>query len=193
MSFTAQRFIQEFVESGITHVVWLPSSELHFLYPDLAHAGITLIPVCRDAEAIAIAAGLIWGGQKPLVMIQNTGFFDAADAFRGFALQLRLPLAMLIGYRGGRRYGPMRDSAARLLEPTLKTWGVAYHVLDDDHDAPRIRAGLEEARTHSRPVAFLVRHSPGLMETYVGGFFRTLANMFSPQAGKTSFEGRYRD
>lgn len=50
---TANRVIQELKKCGITHVVWLPDSETRFMYETLAaDPQITLIPVCREGEAL---------------------------------------------------------------------------------------------------------------------------------------------
>ena len=40
------------------------------------------------------------GGKKPVVLIQNTGMMESGDSIRGLALDINLPLVMLIGYRG---------------------------------------------------------------------------------------------
>src|SRR5262249_45004332 len=55
--------------------------------------------VCREGEAIAVAAGLYLGGKRPVVMIQCTGLFDAGDSLRNFVHDLKLPLFFLIGVR----------------------------------------------------------------------------------------------
>ena len=35
-----------------------------------------IIPVCREGEAMAVAAGLWVGGAKPVILIQNTGLLN---------------------------------------------------------------------------------------------------------------------
>ena len=50
---------------GITHVVWIPDTELGAWEPALASVeGLKLLRVCREGEAFALAAGLHLGGQK---------------------------------------------------------------------------------------------------------------------------------
>ena len=61
-------------QMNISHVVWLPDSELGTWEEALLRAPfLKLIRVCREGEAWAIAAGLKMGGQNPLVIIQCTG------------------------------------------------------------------------------------------------------------------------
>ena len=103
-----------------------------------------------------MAAGLWVGGKKPVVMIQNTGLFESGDSVRGLALDISIPLVMIVGYRGWTRHGPVRDSAARYTEPILNAWGISYHLLEVDADAERITTAFEEARATERPVVCLL-------------------------------------
>ena len=70
--------ISELKKNGITHVVWLPDSETNFMYDQLlAEPTLELVPVSREGETMAIAAGLWVGGKKPVALIQNTGIFES--------------------------------------------------------------------------------------------------------------------
>src|SRR5262249_1969891 len=69
----------ELARCGVTHIVWLPDSETGFLYKAILESPITLVPVCREGESMAIAAGLIMGGKRPVILIQSTGFFESGD------------------------------------------------------------------------------------------------------------------
>jgi len=117
---------------------------------------LTLVPICREGEAIAIAAGLMLGGREPVVLHQSTGFFESGDSVRGLALDLQLPLLLLIGYRGWRRDAPMTDSAAIFIEPILDTWGIKHYLVETDEDVERISIAYKEAHETNRPVAILI-------------------------------------
>ena len=147
----------EFKKNGVTHVVWLPDSETNWLYLLMdADPDLDLIPVGREGETFAIAAGLTIGGKKPVILIQNTGMMESGDSIRGIALDLGLPMVMIIGYRGWTRHGPTPDSAARFTEPILRAWGINYYLIENDADASRISLAFDEAEKNSRPVAVLV-------------------------------------
>jgi len=120
---------------GITHVVWVPDSEMGGLEGHLDPA-IHLVRACREGEAIAIAAGLILGGARPAVVIQCTGFFEAGDAFRNVAKDLQLPLFLIIGHRSRTAFlqGRSKDSAAKHLEAVLRAWELEHAVLEPDGD-----------------------------------------------------------
>ena len=149
--------IAELKKNNISHVVWLPDSETNFMYQLLTNEPtLDLVPVCREGETMAIAAGLWVGGKRPIVLIQNTGIFEAGDSIRGLGLDVNQPLVMLVGYRGWSRHGLTRDSAARFIEHILHAWGISYYLIETDEDADRISLAIEEADKTHKPVAVLV-------------------------------------
>ena len=149
--------VAELKKNNISHVVWLPDSETNFLFQLLNNEPtLDLIPVCREGETMAIAAGLWVGGKRPIVLIQNTGIFEAGDSIRGLGLDVNQPLVMLVGYRGWSRHGLTKNSAARFIEHILHAWGINYSLIETDDDADRISLAIEEAERTSKPVAVLV-------------------------------------
>ncbi len=157
-SLRAQGVVAQLKQCGITHVVWLPDSESNYMYDALqAEPSLTLVPICREGEGPAIAAGLMVGGKNPVVLIQNTGFFESGDAIRGICNDLKLPMLLMIGYRGYKGPGVVSpDSAAVFLEPMLKTWAIPYHIVDNDSEVQRISQAYQEAQAGSRTVAVLI-------------------------------------
>ncbi len=154
---TANKILDQLRDCGITHVVWLPDSESRFMYDSLLNRPeFTLVPICREGEAIAIAMGLMLGGKKTVVLHQNTGFFESGDSVRGLALDLHLPLLLLIGYRGWRRDRPITDSAAIFTEPILKAWNITHYLVENDRDTGKIATGYEEALKIKKPVVILL-------------------------------------
>ncbi|MDA1258803.1 MAG: thiamine pyrophosphate-binding protein [Chloroflexi bacterium] len=142
---------------GITHAVWLPDSETNFMHVLLTEDdSIRLVPVCREGETMAIAAGLWIGGKKPVVMIQNTGVFESGDSIRAMSLDTGMPLVMMIGYRGWTRHGATPDSAARYIEPVLDAFGINYYLVEQAEDMERISMAFSEAEETNRPVALLM-------------------------------------
>ncbi len=149
--------VEELKKNNFTHVVWLPDSETNFMYQLLdSEPSLDLVPVCREGETMAIAAGLWVGGKKPVVLIQNTGIFESGDSIRGLGLDINQPLVMLVGYRGWSRHGITTDSAARFIEHILHAWNINYFLIETDDDADRIGVALAEAERTRRPVAVLV-------------------------------------
>lgn len=154
---TGKKVLDELKKCGITHIVWLADSETQFMYEAMMSQNeITLVPICREGEATAIAAGLILGGKKPVVLHQNAGLYESGDSIRLLALELHLPVLMMIGYRGWKRDSPMTDSAGIFLEPTLDAWGIKHYLVESDEDLERISIAYKEAQETNKPVAILI-------------------------------------
>jgi len=157
---TPARIVEELRKLSITHIVWLPDTESQFVceaaqeQPDF-----TLVPVCREGEAIAVAVGLMLGGKESVVIHQNTGFFESGDSVRALALDLGLPLLLLIGYRGWRHGAPASDSAAVFTEPILNAWGIKYYLVETDEDVEKVSLGYKEAHETGKPVVILLGRS----------------------------------
>ena len=157
LALTPHGIIDELHKNDVTHVVWLPDSETNFLYELLVNdESMDLVPVCREGESMAIAAGLCVGGKKPVVLIQNTGMFESGDSIRGLGLDIDFPLVMMVGYRGWTRHDSTPDSAARFTEPILNAWRINYYLVETDEDTGRISKAFEEAANTQRPVACLM-------------------------------------
>ena len=57
--------VAQLKKNNFTHVVWLPDSETNFMYQLLtSEPSLDLVPVCREGETMAIAAGPVGRRQK---------------------------------------------------------------------------------------------------------------------------------
>ncbi|MFO0850035.1 MAG: thiamine pyrophosphate-binding protein [Gemmataceae bacterium] len=119
--------------AGFTHVVWIPDSHLGTWDEALlASQTLCLIRPTREGEAVGIAAGLMLGGARPLVAMQCTGFFEAGDAVRNVAHDLKLPLKLLVGVRSWRAAaaGKSGDNCPTFAEPLVRAWGLPAEWFD---------------------------------------------------------------
>jgi len=149
--------LAEIRKNGVTHVVWLPDSETNGLYVLMkAEPSLRLVPVTNEALAFSAAAGLSFGGRVPLILIQNTGMMDSGNSLRGWAIDLSIPVVLMVGYRGWTRHGVNTDTAATYTERFLNAFGINYYLVEDGTDAGRISIAFEEAKKTKRPVAVLV-------------------------------------
>ena len=157
---SSEKIVQAFEKEGVTHVVGVPDNGSRALFERLwAHPNIEVILTSREGEAFGLASGLYLGGATPLVLIQNTGFFEAGDAFRGTAYNMGLPIVMLVGYRGYKTMEPDAqrvDTAATFFEPTLNAWRIPYTAMHEDGDIEQIPAAFTKARETSLPTAVLI-------------------------------------
>lgn len=153
---SAARTVAQIEALGFTHVLLIPDSESRLLYDAVRSSALPLITPCREGESIAIAAGLWTGGRKPLVVLQNTGLMEAGDALRGCGLGPKVPLRLIVGWRG---YGGAMakrlpiDSAYTYTEPLLAAWGIPWWPIMSDDDLPALATMDRKAEETSLPAA----------------------------------------
>jgi sulfopyruvate decarboxylase TPP-binding subunit len=132
---------------GITHVVWIPDSDLGRWDEALSsHPALTLVRVCREAEAFAVAAGLWLGGKRPIVMLQCTGLFDAGDALRNVMHDMGLPLPVLVGVRNALAHarGQTADTCPRFTGPIVRAWGLPTFEIDEREPSASLAAAMKQ-------------------------------------------------
>lgn len=144
---------------GVTHVVWVPDSEIGTWEPALTSTpGLTLIRVCREGEAFALAAGLWLGGKKPVVAVQCTGFFEAGDALRNVVYDMKVPLFFIVGIRSYYLHleGKTTDSCPLFAEPLVRAWQVPYVLLDRRNSAEDLADVYRESQAQNCAGAVLL-------------------------------------
>jgi sulfopyruvate decarboxylase TPP-binding subunit len=144
----------------ITHVVTVPDTHQRTLLDLLARdARIQLITSATEDEAIGINAGLWMGGQRPLVLMQQTGLLASLNTVKGIAFDARIPTCMLVGYYGRDISKPARENPQRvvhLIEPTLEAWQVPYFPLEGPADLAKLALGYERSLHDEGPTVVLV-------------------------------------
>jgi sulfopyruvate decarboxylase subunit alpha len=144
---------------GITHVIWIPDSELGVWEQALTGPdGLPLIRVCREGEALALAAGLHMGGRKPVVIIQCTGLFEAGDALRNVLHDMHVPLFLIVGVRSYylHRDGKSADTCPIFTEPIVRAWQIPYVLLNQSHSAEDLAKAIRQAHAEGRCGAALI-------------------------------------
>jgi len=155
---SAEAATTELERLAFTHALIIPDSESRLLHEALIDSAIDVISPCREGESVAIAAGLWTGGAKPILIIQNTGVMEAGDAIRGCGVGPKIPLRMIVGWRGfaGAQAGKSPiDSAYPYTEPLLEAWDIPTQHLMSDRDLPAIEAMDRAAFKRSAPAAVL--------------------------------------
>ncbi len=159
MSFESQ-ILAELKGCGVRWVCWLPDSETKTMYNEFVDSpDIRMVQVCREDEAVGVCAGLLTGGERAAVMIQNTGVMNAVDAIRGLALYYHLPMLLLVGYREYQEMiseTPPVASVALYTEPLLEALKIPYFLIRSGEEVDRIGQAYEEAQRVSGPAAALI-------------------------------------
>jgi len=138
-------------ELGTTHVVWLPDSDVGQWESALQSSpAFRLLRVCRESEAWTIAAGLLIGGARPMIVMQTTGMFDSGDSLRNCLFDMRLPLYAIVGHRS-YLVENSTDTAKHFAEPILKAWGLDYILLARTDETPQLREHILKCHAAGKP------------------------------------------
>lgn len=163
-SLSASAAAEAIQRAGIDHVVTVPDWVQLSLHARLQGTvpGIRLLNACNENQCVTTAAGLHIAGRKPLLVMQNQGFYNCINTLRAVCLDARLPLVFMVGQFGrefsniGADPGQSRRSMVRLMEPVLATLGVPAMRLDSDADLDRLPQAFDLALQQRNAVALLV-------------------------------------
>ena len=145
--------------SGVKIVSALPETWLVHLIdminedPDMA-----LIRVTREEEAIGISAGAHLAGVRSALLMQNHGFLAAINPIVSLTFLYKIPLLMLISYRGhmGER-DPWQTQGGRWTGPVLNALDIPYDlVADPSHVERQILEAQTLAESSLTAVALLL-------------------------------------
>jgi sulfopyruvate decarboxylase subunit alpha len=117
-----------------------------------------LVRLAKEEEGVGISAGAHFAGVKSAMLMQNHGFLASINGIVSFAHLYKIPLLMLISYRGsfGER-DPWQTQGGNVTEPVLRALGIPYFFLDN---AGMVKKGIAHAQTLAesslQPVAVLL-------------------------------------
>ena len=117
-----------------------------------------LVRLAKEEEGVGISMGAHFGGVKSVMLMQNHGFFAAINGIISGAQLFRIPLLMIISYRGefGER-DPWQTEGGIATVPVLEAMGIPYDRLDDPaHVHCKIHKAQTLAESALRPVALLL-------------------------------------
>jgi len=145
--------------SGIRLVSALPETWLvHLIRMAEEDPEMLLIRLAKEEEGVGISAGAHLAGVKSAMLMQNHGFLASINAIVSCAQLYRIPLLMLISYRGefGER-DPWQTEGGSVTEDLLRALRIPFAYLDSPaHVASRILKAQTLAGSANKPVALLL-------------------------------------
>jgi sulfopyruvate decarboxylase subunit alpha len=104
---------------------------------------MTLVRLAKEEEGIGISAGAHFAGMRSVILMQNHGFLASVNGIVSLALLYKIPLLLLISYRG---HSGDRDSwqaqGGIATEPVLQALRIPYEVMDEP---ARVEKSMAEA------------------------------------------------
>jgi len=142
------RLFSALPETWLVHLVGLAETD-----PEA-----TLVRLNKEEEGVGISAGAHLAGVRSAMLMQNHGFLASINGIVSLAQLYRIPILMMISYRGfmGEAH-PWQTEGGLLTEPVLAALRIPYERLDDpSRIAPRIERAITLSEATNRPVALLL-------------------------------------
>jgi len=135
-------------ETWLVHLIRMADED-----PDM-----TLIRIAKEEEAVGISAGAHLAGVNSALLMQNHGFLAAINPIVSLALLYKIPLLMLIIYRGhmGEK-DPWQTQGGLATEPILKALNIpTWHLNNHTDIYRRLKDAQTLAHASLHPVAVLL-------------------------------------
>lgn len=119
---------------------------------------VTLVRIAKEEEAIGISAGAYLAGVNSALLMQNHGFLAAINPIVSLALLYKIPLVMLISYRGhlGEK-DPWQTQGGLATEPILRALNIPiWHLTSTADIYQRLKDAQTLAHASLHPVAVLL-------------------------------------
>jgi sulfopyruvate decarboxylase subunit alpha len=142
------RLLSALPETWLVHLVQIAEDD-----PQM-----TLVRLAKEEEGVGVSAGAHFAGVKSAMLMQNHGFLAAINGIVSFAHLYRIPLLMLISYRGsfGER-DPWQTQGGNVTEPLLRAMNIPYSFLDVPASVEkRIAQAHTLAESSLQPVALVL-------------------------------------
>ena len=160
VSTSSSRIIYDALKSvGVRLVSALPETWLvHLIRMAEDDPEMTLVRLAKEEEGVGISAGAHLAGVKSALLMQNHGFLQSVNGIVGVSRLYRIPLLMLISYRGefGER-DPWQTEGGGVTEGVLNALNIPHTRLEDPGQvAGRIRKAQTLAEASLKPAALLL-------------------------------------
>lgn len=142
------RLISALPETWLVHLIRMAEDD-----PDMI-----LVRLAKEEEGVGISAGAHLAGVTSAMLMQNHGFLASINGIVSCAQLYKIPLLMLISYRGefGER-DPWQTEGGGVTEDLLRALRIPFTCLDrPDRVDAQIRKAQALAYSANKPVALLL-------------------------------------
>ena len=156
----ADRFVDRLLATGLDFFTGVPCSFVSSVIAELERRGL-YHPESREDAALGVAAGAYLGGRLPMVVMQNSGLGVSVNALASLHLLYRLPVLLLVTWRGYEGAdAPEHLVMGEILPALLDLLRIPHRAPTDADVYACVAWAAEMLRETRRPAALLVR--PGL-------------------------------
>ena len=151
------RLVDDLVAGGVSFVTTVPCKQLAGVIAEVdRRPEIRHVPANKEDEGMGLCAGAFMGGKRPCIIMQNTAIGVTINTLVTLTQFYRMPLPMLISYRG-----ELREPVACQVEMAVHTKALLaqlhiptyhFHKPSDAEEFPEI---LRYTFICNKPVAIL--------------------------------------
>ncbi|HKK16947.1 MAG TPA: thiamine pyrophosphate-binding protein, partial [Gammaproteobacteria bacterium] len=157
----AREFVEAARKLGFTRYTGVPCS---FLTPFINYVinddKLQYISSANEGDALATAAGAAVGGERAVVMMQNSGLGNAVSPLTSLAWVFRIPMIIITTHRGapGVKDEPQHELMGRITPDMLDTMQVPWETFPAAKTdiAPALDRACNYMRDQQRPYGFIM-------------------------------------
>ena len=153
----SQQIVDDFVANDVSFITTVPCKQLAGVIDAVeAHPAIHHVPANKEDEGMGLCAGAFMGGKRSAIIMQNTAIGVTINTLATLIQFYRMPLPMLISYRGELRE-PIACQVEMALhtKPLLAQIHIPTYHFHRQSDAAEFDAILKYTFMCNKPVAIL--------------------------------------
>ncbi len=151
------RLVDDFVANKVEFITTVPCKQLGGVIEAVdKHDSIMHVPCNKEDEGIGLCAGAHMGGKRSAIIMQNTAIGVVVNTLVTLTQYYRLPLPMLISYRGelGEPVACQVEMAVHT-KALLSQLNIPTYHFHQEEDAAEFGAILSHTYMCNKPVAIL--------------------------------------
>lgn len=157
----AKEFVETARELGFNRYTGVPCS---FLTPFINYVinddSLEYVSSANEGDALATAAGAAIGGQRSVVMMQNSGLGNAVSPITSLSYVFRIPFLIITTHRGqpGVKDEPQHELMGQITKELFDTMRVPWEVFPKEADdiGPALQRANDYMQKEQRPYAFIM-------------------------------------
>ena len=128
---TQRKIFNFLLKSGIKNFVGVPDSTMKY-FIDEGIKKKKIIFTTREEEAIGICAGMVLSKEPSLVFMQNAGFANSLSTITSLIELYKIPLILLIGWRGFlKNDAPEHEKIGKIQPQLIKSLNISSRILNE--------------------------------------------------------------
>jgi phosphoenolpyruvate mutase len=153
---TGEHFCGLLRRAGYTFFSGVPDSTFGSAFAHLEHDP-SYLPAPREDLAVGAAAGAWLGGRRPAVLMQSSGLGTSMNALVSLAALYRVPMLVVVGWRGSGRDAPEHLQTGRTMLDVLRAIELPFVVAEPETAEDDVARAAAEPRARKAPVVLLLR------------------------------------